>query len=101
VLITNYQNESTENSKNTKTKCMQVAKNQIIRHYFLFCGDAASSPKIFAACCGHEKKNSKPMYKPDELSNQRQKQKLPLWGLGWITNWKRKNYPDNLCRLSR
>jgi len=45
---------------------------------------AASTPKIFAAFVTTKKTNSKPMNKPNELTNQRQKQKLPLWG--WLHN---------------
>jgi len=36
VLIANYQRESTKSSEITKTKFMQIIKNQIIRHFSFF-----------------------------------------------------------------
>jgi len=49
VLIANYQNENSKNSKITKTKFMQVAKNQKKSIFFFFAAKPLAHTKIFAA----------------------------------------------------
>jgi len=66
VLIANYQDVNSKNIEITKTKFMQITKNQIVMHFFLFCGEAATTRKIFAAFVATKKRNSKQI---DEADN--------------------------------